>query len=697
MVPVDFSRMIPPRILFVMFTLLFSSSLYAQRHAEELTDGWKFLKADALPRATTDTWENVTVPHTWNVEDGCNGKAADPQYPEGYYRGPGWYARPLDVPVDWKGKRVFIRFEGVSLVADVFVNEVAVGQHRGAFAAFCFEITPYLHFDGKDTLRVRADNARAFDVAPLSGDFTVFGGIYRPVHVFATDDVCISPLEFASPGVFLTLKELRNEQATIEAKTLVSNGVESPASAKVEVEIKDATGASVSKQEREMELPAGKTTSVVQQLSVANPHLWNGRKDPYLYSATIRVSRDGKVVDEIVQPLGIRTVAITEDRGFVLNGQPYPLHGVNRHQDRAGKGWALTNADQDEDHAMIEEIGATTVRLAHYQQADYFHSLSDRDGIIEWQEIPLVETLGGSPEFLANARQQLTEMILQTYNHPAACMWGLFNELDATWAEVHTAEAAPIIADLQKLARSLDSTRPTVAASWPQDAGPRHKIPDWTAWNIYPGWYSAYPQDASGLIDKYSGQMGKRIGLAEYGAGANPAQFQEGEPQRPVQAGPFHPQEWQNYAHERMWAQFRNNPKLWGTWIWAMFDFAVDKRDEGSTPGINDKGLVTRDRKIRKDTFYFYKANWNPEPMVYLVSRRMTPRKQAITEVKVYSNCAAVELKVNGQSIGSVKPDDDRICRWKFVQLKPGTNDIEAIGYEGCKEFNDTCTWVLEP
>jgi len=669
--------------------------LVAQRQAQELAADWKFIRQDMPSTAKTDAWQSVAVPHTWNAEDGANGMAADPQHPSGYYRGVGWYARNLGVPADWKTKRVFIRFEGVALVADVLVNGIPIGQHRGGYAAFCYEITPYLRFDGKDTVRVRADNARAFDVAPLSGDFTVFGGIYRPVRLIATDEVCVSPTEFASPGVFLTLKKLTPGEAAIEARAIVSHGGKAKTRAQVEVEVKDASGARVAQQARSVDLDAGATMTVSQDLRVAKPRLWQARKDPYLYSATVRILRDGKVVDEVTQPLGIRTVALTPQHGFLLNGQPYPLHGVNRHQDRDGKGTALSPADHEEDHAMIVEIGATCLRLAHYQQADQIHDLSDRTGIIEWQEIPLVDAVGGSPQFLENARQQLKELILQGYNHPSLSMWGLYNELDASWSMVATAPSIPVITNLQELAKQLDPTRPTVAAFKDGDASALASVPDWVGWNIYPGWYNAQPDQIAPWIDKYHAKMGKRIALSEYGAGANPRQFQEGAPKKPNPDGPFHPQEWQNYCHERDWALVKDSPKLWGTFVWVMFDFASDKRNEGGTPGINDKGLVTRDRKIKKDTFYFYKANWNPEPMVYLASRRMTPRKLAATEVKAYSNCAEVELKVNGVSAGTVKPDEVRVCRWPNVQLKPGTNHIEAVARAGDKSLTDACDWEL--
>jgi beta-galactosidase len=686
------------RVFFVALLGLASLGHSSGREVVPLVEDWKFLKHEIAPDQNAEEWRNfktppwevVSIPHTWIAEDGANGLAADPGVPEGYYRGPAWYERALPVPAEWKGRRVFVRFEGVSLVADVLINRIPVGQHRGAFGAFCFEITPYLKFDGKDAMRVRVDNSRAFDVAPLSGDFTIFGGIYRPVEIFSTGEVCITPTFFGSSGVFLTLQNMGKEKAEVEVKTLISSKGSDLQDIALEIEIKNAEGVMVAKKTEHIgkAAPNGHTAAI----EIPSPRLWRGVADPYLYSATVRLKRGGELLDEVTQPLGIRTVAIDKEKGFLLNGEPYALHGVNRHQERTDKGWALSNADHDEDHALIREMGANTIRHAHYQQAGYFHGLNDRHGIISWEEIPLVDAVSASPEFLANARQQLQEMVYQNYNHPSVGMWGIFNELDC--GAMATAPAVPVVDDLQKLAKQIDPTRPTVAASFRQNAGAKHRIPEAAAWNIYPGWYSSSPDDAAGWIADFSKQMGARIGISEYGAGANPGQFQEGELVRPVHNGSLHPQEWQNYFHERLWTQLKDNPNLWGTWIWAMFDFAVDKRNEGGIPGLNDKGVVTRDRKTKKDTFYFYKANWNPDPKVRIASRAASPRKQAVTEVKVYSNCAEVELFVNGQSAGLPKPDATKVCRWPAVALQPGANTIKAVAER--EGVSDACEWNLE-
>ncbi len=689
-------RLFPRFLILLSLALLAAVSAFAQREEQTLAGGWKFLGGPAAhlppvsedaPPLVTEQWQTVTVPHTWNAVDGQDGKP-------GYWRGAAWYEHPLAVPTSWKGKRVFLRFEGASLVSDVYVNGQHLGQHRGGFGAFCYEVTPSLRFDGQDDLKVRVSNARVSDVAPLSGDFTIFGGIYRPVHLFATDPVCVSPLDFASPGVYLTLKSVHREEASVEARTLVSNSLAAPASVRVETQITDAAGEIAAAQAEDVTIAAGQTQAVTQALRVADPHLWQGRTDPYLYAVTVRVLHGDTLLDSVVQPLGIRTVAITDKDGFLLNGAPYPIHGVSRHQERQDEGWAISAADQAEDAQMILELGATAVRLAHYPQSDDFYDLCDHNGLLLWTEIPQVNEIRLTPEFQANAEMQLREMILQHYNHPSAAFWGLSNEL----AGPYTHSAVPELKHLKAVAQSLDSSRLLVSAAI-SGVYPIGHVPDWLGYNTYPGWYGSQgkPDAMTRTIARISTAFGKRIAISEYGAGGNPAQHEEGHLTQPKDSGPFHPEEWQTFVHERDWHQLAHNPHLWGTFLWTMFDFAADARHEGSTPGLNDKGLVTHDHKLKKDAFYFYKANWNPEPMVYIASRRMTPRTQAVTQIKVFSNCPQVELRVNGQSLGTAAPDDVHVFRWESVRLQPGINRIEVTGQRGAQEIRDDCAWVLEP
>ncbi|HWB57957.1 MAG TPA: glycoside hydrolase family 2 TIM barrel-domain containing protein [Chthoniobacteraceae bacterium] len=692
-----------PFVFALVLTILPLSHGFAQREVVDLTDGWKFTKQDAKPDAAYKSWESVTVPHTWNAKDGQE-YDKNKEKGKGYYRGPAWYAKDLEIPAKWKGKRVFIRFEAASLVADVYINGKQVGEHRGGFAAFCYEITPYLKPGGKNVLRVKVDNTRFDDIAPLSGDFTVFGGLYRPVHLIVTGEACITPLDYASPGVFLTGKNVTADKAEVEVLTEVSGG---KGDLTTQVDLLDANKKVVQTVEGkvgegESTTPPDFTASTVT-LTIPQPHLWNGRKDPYLYQVHVKLLSGGKVIDEVDQNLGLRTAEIVQDKGFLLNGAPYALHGVNRHQEVKDKGWAISNADHDRDFQLIYDLGATVVRLAHYQQSNYVHDICDHNGIVLWQEIPLVNQIYGGDAFANNAKQQLTEMIKQGYNHPSICMWGLYNEMGAKWIDdPKSVPADDLLKDLHTLAKKLDSMRIIVAASQVVENIPMHYIPDWQGYNIYPGWYDGWGtvQDFGTVADKaFNVNGGKMVAISEYGAGANIHQHDEhpiSEMQQPVPTGQFHPEEWQDYLHETAWSQFKDNPHIWGTFVWAMFDFAVSGRNEGDQPGTNDKGLVTHDRSVKKDAYFFYQANWTDKPMVYIASRRMTPRKEANTYVKIYSNCDQVDLMVNGRGQPAVKGNDVHVFLFPDVTLKPGNNTIQVTGHSGQKNVSDKCEWVLE-
>ena len=695
MTPRPATRIVMKLLLFGLigaFSLVASTTLPAQRVSTELATGWQFIKEDVDLAAATGTWQNVTIPHTWNAQDELRGKAGNPTLKDGYYRGACWYALSLDAPECWKKKRVFIRFEAAALVSKTYLNGAFLGEHRGGFTAFCYELTPYLHFGGANDLRVQVDNSPQEDVPPLSGDFNIDGGLYRPVHLIVTDPVCITPLNFASPGIYLTTKFLDRDKATVEIKSLVSNGRDSSVTVTVESEIEDAAGHVVATNSSKSVIEPRQTLPVIQTVSIATPHLWNGRKDPYLYSAIVRVFGAGQELDEATQQLGLRTLAISQAQGFLLNGDPYPIHGVNLHQDYADQGWALTPADHDQDAKIILDMGATAVRLAHYPQSEYFHDLCDRNGLLLWNEVSLVNEIRDTPQFSANADLQLHEMILQRFNHPSAAFWGTFNELE----NAKTPSPDALLQHLKAVIHRLDPSRIDVGAS---DHRPRayNTIPTAICFNVYLGWYGRDMPDAlPKLIADCAHEVGKRIGISEYGAGGNPFQHQEGPPQKIDPNGQFHPEEWQAYVHERDWAIMRDNPNLWGTFLWCMFDFPSAGRNEGGHPGLNDKGLVTEDRATKKDAYFFYKANWNPEPMVYLASRRSTLRHFATTDVKVYSNCAGVELTVNGQSLGVQSPDEIKIARWTNVTLRPGSNHIEAAAVGPSSKTSDSCDWALE-
>ena len=667
-------------------TILLLASIWtahaAGRQVTRLDNGWKFFRGDdaaAIANAFDDSaWKTVRVPHTFDNDQ-------DP--PEArYYRGPGWYRRHINAPANWKRQRVFVRFEAASLVADVYLNGQRLGEHKGGFQAFCFELTGGLR-DGDNLLAVRVDNTRREDVIPLGGDFTVFGGLYRPVSILVTAPVAVTLLDSGSFGVFI-----RQHGSAVEVTSGISAGAAAATRAEVSTTIYDARHVRVAADRQTVQLAAGETKPVRAQLAVANPHLWNGVADPYLYTVTVDVRENGAVVDSVDQPLGIREFHVDPARGAVLNGKPQQIRGVCRHQDWAGTGWAIDEAQQDTDMLLIREIGATGIRLAHYQHNSYFYSLSDRNGMLVWAEIPLVNDVRGTPEFLANVRQQLTELIRQNMNHPSIVMWSLYNEISPRNAD----NAVPVVENLKALAKQEDPDRLTTGAlaiDGIENLPAVGRLNEILALNVYPGWYIETAKDMGKILDRWNEFYGsKGIILSEYGGGASINQHQQDFAGRTGRApSAWHPEEYQSLVHEENYAEIAVRPFVYGSFVWNMFDFASAGRREGDTPGVNDKGLVTRDRKVKKDAFYFYKANWNPQPMVYVASRRDTPRTEAVTPVKVYSNLQRVTLTVNGKSYGEKSGNEFHVFVWDGVQLQPGQNRIEVRS----GGLRDECVWVL--
>ena len=659
---------------------------------QELPDGWKFIKDDVGLTVATQNWETVTLPHTWNAVSADRGDhQKDPHYKNGYYRGACWYAHTINASADWQGKRVFVRFEAASLVAKTYLNGQRLGEHRGAFTAFCYELTPLLH-PGANELRVQVDNSSQKDVPPLGGDFNVDGGLYRPAHLIVTDSVCISPLDMGSRGVYLTTKSLNGSGAQIEVKALVSNGKTGPVQVQVKADIIDARGMIVATKTQPVPVEAGQTKPVLLTLNVSSPHRWNGRKDPYLYTTRVSLLNGTDAPDSIIQPLGLRTVEISEEKGFLLNGEPYLIHGVNRHQDWGDQGWAATPANYDEDAQIMLNMGVTAVRMAHYPQSDYLHDLCDRNGLLVWDEVPLVNLISDKPEFAANAEQQLREMVLQLYNHPSIAFWGLFNELGLST----TPPPDALLQHLKEVAKELDPSRLNVCAIYKARTS-YDQIPDHPCFNRYPGWYAGIDKFDNDIKADYA-EAGKRIAYSEYGAGANPAPDQQQEgPLTQKRAGRLHSEQWQVHVHEVVWSQFKDNPLLWGSFVWCMFDFQSARRHEGGLVGVNDKGLVTEDRKIKKDAYFFYQANWSDKLMVHIASSRLTPRREPVTQIEVFSNCDHVELSVNGKQLSSVSPDKVRVFRWSNVPLQLGTNEIVAAVRSAQGALTDSCRWVVNP
>ena len=657
------------RLVSVVLFMLYGMSMFAQRQDILLNNDWNFRFSHQVQKGTE---VRVDLPHTWNAQDALSGKID-------YKRGIGNYEKNLFIRPEWKGKRLFIRFEGVNNIADVFINRRHIGEHRGGYGAFIFEITGKVEYGKENSILVRVNNGEQLDIMPLVGDFNFYGGIYRDVHLLITDETCISPLDYASPGVRLIQDSVSHRYAKVRAIVDLSNG--SSGNQEVELNVRLLDGQRVVKEgTKNVNLSGNEVMQQELTFEIDQPHLWNGRQDPFLYQAEVTLFRNGQMVDRVTQPLGLRFYRIDSDKGFFLNGKHLPLKGVCRHQDRSEVGNALRPQHHEEDVALMLEMGVNAVRLAHYPQATYFYDLMDKNGIIVWAEIPFVGPGGYNdkgfvdlPAFRANGKEQLKELIRQHYNHPSICVWGLFNELTELGDN-----PVEYIKELNVLAHQEDTTRPTTSAS--NQMGDLNFITDAIAWNRYDGWYGGTPADLGKWLDRmHKDHPEICIAISEYGAGAS-IYHQQDSLVKTVPTSWWHPENWQTYYHIENWKTISSRPYVWGSFVWNMFDFGAAHRTEGDRPGINDKGLVTFDRKVRKDAFYFYKANWNrEEPMLYLTGKRNTVRTQRLQTIIAFTNQAGAELFVNGKSYGKTTPDSYAILEWKNVELEPGENEIKVV------------------
>lgn len=673
-------------VFIVLLSAVFPAA--AVRKSILLNNDWNF-RFSYQVRAGTE--RRVDLPHTWNASDALAGE-------ENYARGVGNYQKELFVPAGWKGKRLFLRFEGANTVTNLFINQKHIGEHRGGYGAFVFEITDRVNYGRANQLLVRVNNALNLDIMPLVGDFNFYGGIYRDVYLVLTDEVCISPLDYASPGVYLVQENVSREKADVQAKVVLSNGAASPRETEVNVAVYDGNKV-VTQQRMPVTLQAAGCQTVTLPLQIRNPRLWNGRKAPFVYRTEVTLLADGKETDKVVQPLGLRFYRVDAEEGFFLNGEHLKLQGVCCHQDRAEIGNALRPMHHDEDMAIITDMGANAIRLAHYPQATYFYDLADRNGLVVWAEIPFIGPGGyldrgyvNQPSFRANGKEQLKELIRQHYNHPSICFWGLFNELKTIGDSPEE-----YIRELNTLAHEEDPTRLTTAASFLEDENSLNGVTDVIAWNKYYGWYGGSPADMGKWADaNHKAFPQYKIAISEYGAGAS-IYHQQDSVKAGVSSGWWHPENWQTHYHIGNWQAIAERPYIWGSFIWNLFDFGAAHRAEGDRPGINDKGLVTFDRKVKKDAYYFYKANWNKsDKFVYIANRRHIRRTAPVTDITVFSNLPETELFVNGKSYGRQTPDGYATFVWRGVQLNPGKNTVEVKTAGKKDAVSDRVEWKLE-
>ncbi len=645
-----------------------------------LATGWKFHLGDvpgaAAPEFDDSAWAQVSLPHTWNAADGADGGG-------NYRRDVGWYRTRLAVPAG--DRRVFLQFDGANLVTDVYVGGRHAGRHEGGYSGFRFDITGLVPAGGSVPVAVAVDNRKNADVAPLDGDFTLFGGLYRDVRLVVTDPVHVDALDFGGPGVAVRQKALTPAAAELEATTRVTNDTPVTRRIPVRTVVRDRARRVVAAAATSVTVAPGGTVPVTSALRVRDPHRWNGVRDPYLYSVTAEVGGDAVSV-----PLGLRTFAVDPARGFLLNGVPYPLHGVNTQlPSRPDRGTAVPDAAIDADYALIAELGANAVRMAHYQHSPREYDLADRLGLVVWTEVPLVGFVTDSAAFTANAETQAHELVRQNTNHPSVAMWGLGNE-----QYVSSPASNAVLAAAQAVFRADDPDRlTTYAHCCLSDTDPLAGHADLTGYNRYYGWYLPGAANLGKWADDlHRADPDRRISVSEYGAGASVRQHEQ-HPAPPVPGGHWHPEEYQAEVAEASWRALEARPYLWGSFVWVMFDFASDGRNEGDRPGINDKGLVTDDRVTRKDAFYWYQANWSDRPVLHITSARDTVRTTATTDVKVYAGTAPVSLSVNGVPLGTRVPSD-HIAVWPGVALQPGPNVVRVTSIQDGRRQTDTVTWT---
>ncbi len=597
------------------------------RKVTELNNNWIFVKnAKDVSEAAAAEGILVSLPHTWNAIDGQDGG-------NDYYRGTCWYRLDLEKPELKDGEKAYLEFDGAAMTADVYLNGEKLAHHEGGYSRFRVEITEKITEAGNELL-VSVDNSDNNCVYPQKADFTFYGGLYRMVRLIIVPESHFAMGYYGGNGIKVTPK------VTLAEKD------KKAASAEVTVEIWADSSA-----ERVMITVADKTKQAAvtdgyakAEFILASVHLWDGVEDPYLYTARAELESG----DAVETRFGCRSFRIDPQEGFFLNGRPYPLRGVSRHQDRGGAGNALTPAMHQEDMEIIREMGANTLRLAHYQHAQEFYDLCDENGIIVWAEIPYITMhMSGGRE---NTLSQMRELVIQNYNHPSIVCWGLSNEISA--ASAVNEELLENHRELNRLCHELDQTRKTVMANvfMLETDSPLLEIPDINSYNLYFGWYVGEMVQTDEFFDEYHSAYPDRcIGFSEYGADANPA-YHASQPDR----GDY-TEEYQCLYHEHMLRMIEERPWLWATHVWNMFDFAADGRDEGGKHGENQKGLVTIDRKIKKDAFYLYKAYWSGEAFVHLCGRRYVDRVEEITKVKVYSNQTLVALYVDGTLVEEQK------------------------------------------
>lgn len=722
-------------ILLAAFVLIVTGVSNAQdvdtaalRTVQPLMEGWRFVQDDQLTdeaalAATAADWQTVDLPHTWNAEDAASLDSED------YVRGLGWYRLEFGTPTT--STRYWLEIGAASLVADVWLNGEHLGQHKGAFTAFRFDVTDRLAAEGPNVLLIKTNNTAPEEegdltaIAPLGGDFNVSGGLYRYVELISTPNAAHFALDdLGGPGVYASTASISGGAAALDVRAKLANQGDTDGDFTVRFSLLDDAGQVAATAEQPVQVTAGEHSEVTGEMQVPSPRLWQGVEDPYLYRLMAELlTADGTPIDRVVQSFGIRQMTFDPNEGFFLNGEHVRWNGVAIHQDFIGKAWAVSEEDVDKSLALVMEIGANAIRLGHYPFSEYVLQRVSELGLIAWSEAVLgvrttiesCTTYDASEEYVDNALNQLSEMIRQQYNHAAVALWAIGNEstqhqrCDNPYDNV-----TPVLRAMHERAKAEDPTRPTAYAEFPEPVTPEERvgpfategITDVFGTNRYFLWYAPEFEEMPQLLDDlHALTPDQPLVVSEYGGGAaithhtdNP----EGGLPEVWSAGEsevsYQPEEYAAWLHEQNWRVIQSKPYLVGSFVWNMFDFGSANRNEGDVLGVNTKGLVTFDRETRKDPFFFYKAIWSDTPVTYIVGRRYTNRAYAVNDVKVYHNGEFVELSINGTPVGSMAAGqcEQSTCIFEDVTLAAGANTVTAVGTHGGEMVEDTVEWSYE-
>ncbi len=615
--------------------------------------GWKFIRQDAgLPETFPADWEDVDLPHCWNAVDGHDGVGT-------YYRGRCWYAKSFVTPKQPLAKgRVYLEILAAGQQAEVYVNGKQAVYHEGGYSAFRADITKLCREEGENLLSIACSNEYKDSVYPQNADFTFYGGLYRGVNLISVPETHFDLDYYGGPGIKVTPKPLKDGGADFDIEAYVTNADENFT---VLYAIKDEEG-------RELAAAVRPADDAAVCIYLPDAKRWD-MDHPYLYTVTATLQRRNEAYDEVSVRSGVRSFSVDPDRGFILNGKETPLRGVSRHQDMLYKGNALSREDHYHDAELIKELGANSIRLAHYQHNQYFYDACDELGFAVWAEIPFISVFNEDPAAHQNCLSQVRELVIQNYNHPSIMFWSISNEITMGGLFDRCVENHK---ELNELVHSLDPTRLTTMAhlsNTPADS-PLHHITDVEAYNHYFGWYVGSMEDNGPWLDDFhKAQPGICLGLSEYGC-EGIISYHSADPRRRDYS-----EEYQARYHEHMAKLLSERPWLWCSYVWNMFDFGCSARDEGGVKGRNNKGLMTMDRKTKKDSYYIYQAYWSKKPMLHICGRRYAQRAGESTEIRVYSNQPEVVLYLNGEEAGRLKAKKVFVFT---VSLREGENVVTA-------------------